>query len=112
MPDFVAVLSDLGGTLGSLLACFFYIFSLQKSYQVERDGYRQERDELRKEALEERTRWVTKDSEADIRMIELQQSSYQSLMTVMQETAKVLQDLHSSINELKIMIGDNKSNGK
>ena len=41
-------------------------------------------------------------------MIELQQSSYQSLMGVMQDTAKVLQDLHSSINELKVMIGDVK----
>jgi len=108
MPDMVQVLSDLGGTLGSLLAAFVYIWHIQKCFQVERDGYRQERDELRKEALDERTRWVAKDSEADIRMIELQQSSYQSLMGVMQDTAKALQDLHSSINELKVMIGDAK----
>jgi hypothetical protein len=108
MPDMVQVLSDLGGTLGSLLAAFIYIWHLQKSFQIEREGYRQERDELRKEALDERTRWVAKDSEADLRMIELQQSSYQSLMGVMQDTAKVLQDLHSSINELKVMIGDAK----
>jgi hypothetical protein len=108
MPDMVQVLSDLGGTLGSLLAAFVYIWHLQKSFQIERDGYRQERDELRKEALDERTRWVEKDSQADLRMIELQQSSYQSLMGIMQDTAKVLQDLHSSINELKVMIGDTR----
>ena len=37
MPDMVQVLSDLGGTLGSLLAAFIYIWHLQKSFQIERD---------------------------------------------------------------------------
>ena len=30
----VQVLSDLGGTLGSLLAAFIYIWHLQKSFQL------------------------------------------------------------------------------
>ena len=104
MPDMVQVLSDLGGTLGGLLACFFYIFKLQTNFQAERDSYRQERDELRREALEERTRFDEKDTAADIRILELQKTSYQSLMQIMKENTTVLQDLHSSIQELKIML--------
>jgi len=81
---------------------------LQKSFQTERESYRLEREQLRQEAYKERDMWVSKDTEADMRILELQKSSYQSLMTVMQETAKVLQDLHISINELKVMLHSEK----
>lgn len=109
MPELAQLLGDLGGTLGSLAACFVYIWHLQKSFQTERESYRLEREQLRQEAYKERDMWVSKDTEADMRILELQKSSYQSLMQVMQETAKVLQDLHLSINELKVMLHNERT---
>ena len=55
--DLVSTLVDLGGTLGSLLACFWYIQFLTKEH------------------AKERQLWMDKDTESDRALREIQQDS-------------------------------------
>jgi len=110
MPEApLEMINTIGINAFTLLSCFWYIRFLNQSFNDERVKAQEERDRIRAEAAEERKRFDEKDTAADIRILELQKSSYQSLMTIMQETAKVLQDLHTSINELKVLLHQDRA---
>jgi hypothetical protein len=110
MPEApLEMINTIGINAFTLLSCFWYIRFLNQSFNDERLKAQDERDRIRAEAAEERKRFDEKDTAADIRILELQKSSYQSLMTIMQETAKVLQDLHTSINELKVLLHQDRA---
>jgi mevalonate kinase len=92
-PELIQNLADWGGTLGSLLACFWYIRYLTDHFS------------------EERQQWMAKDSESDQALRELMQNSNAQLMDVMRETNKILQDMKVAISELKETIHHEAQNG-
>jgi len=108
---FVEMAQQLGTSTLVLGCAFWYIRFLNQTFDRKEQEHQLEREKLRLEAAEERKRFDEKDTAADIRILELQKSSYQSLMSIMENTTKVLQDLHTSINELKIIMQqETKSN--
>lgn len=62
--------TDLGGTLGSLLACFWYIKYMTSQHQRERE------------------QWMEKDTEAD-----------RAILEIVRESNTVLGDLRSTLSE-------------
>lgn len=91
MPELIQLVQDLGGTLGSLIACFWYI-----KYQS--DAHRN-REEM----------WMSKDSENDSAMRELMRDSNNQLMIVMRDTNTILKEMTVALHELKETIHGEKS---
>lgn len=84
MPeDFVTMVSDLGGTLGSLIACFWYI-----KYQSDQFSKREER-------------WITKDDHNDQALRDLMANSHSQLLTVLTGVNTTLKEMTVAISELK-----------
>ena len=83
MEDMVTMIADLGGTVGSLVACFWYI-----KYQSDLFTKREER-------------WMTKDDVNDEALRSLMKESNSQLMEVMRETNKILQEMKVALSELK-----------
>ena len=97
LEETLKLFSDLGGTLGSLAFSFWLVRFLLLQFA-------QERAQLKDEAFKERQIWIEKDNTADAKMLELQKSSYSSLMTVIQENNKVLSELSMSLHDIKSII--------
>jgi hypothetical protein len=84
MPEnFVQMVSDLGGTLGSLIACFWYI-----KYQSDQFSKREER-------------WITKDDTNDQALRDLMTTSHSQLLTVLTGVNTTLKEMTVAISELK-----------
>jgi len=84
MPEnFVQMVSDLGGTLGSLIACFWYI-----KYQSDQFSKREER-------------WITKDDHNDQALRDLMTTSHSQLLTVLTGVNTTLKEMTVAISELK-----------
>lgn len=83
MEDMVAMVADLGGTVGSLIACFWYI-----KYQTDQFTKREER-------------WMAKDDINDEALRSLMKESNGQLMEVMRETNKILAEMKIALTELK-----------
>ena len=81
--NLIQLISDLGGTVGSLLACFWYIKYLTDRFN------------------EERTNWMAKDSESDNALRELMQNSNQQLLQVMQESNRIMQEMKIALTRLE-----------
>ena len=79
----IQLISDLGGTVDSLLACFWYIKYLTDRFN------------------EERTSWMAKDSESDNALRELMQNSNQQLLQVMQESNRIMQEMKIALTRLE-----------
>jgi hypothetical protein len=97
LEEAIKLFSDLGGTLGSLAFSFWLVRYLLIQFA-------EERKLLKDEAFKERQIWIEKDNTADAKMLELQKSSYNSLMNVIQENNKVLGELCISLNDIKTII--------
>jgi hypothetical protein len=82
--------ADLGGTLGSLLACFWYI-----KYQSDLFSDREKR-------------WMDKDSENDQALRDLMATSNASLIAVLNRTNENLKDMEVAISELREVIHADK----
>jgi len=78
--------ADLGGTLGSLLACFWYI-----KYQSDLFSEREKR-------------WMDKDTENDQALRDLMATSNASLIAVLNRTNENLKDMEVAISELREVI--------
>jgi ferric-dicitrate binding protein FerR (iron transport regulator) len=82
--------ADLGGTLGSLLACFWYI-----KYQSDQFSEREKR-------------WMDKDTENDQALRDLMATSNASLIAVLNRTNENLKDMEVAISELREVIHADK----
>jgi hypothetical protein len=82
--------ADLGGTLGSLLACFWYI-----KYQSDLFSDREKR-------------WMEKDTENDQALRDLMATSNASLIAVLNRTNENLKDMEVAISELREVIHADK----
>jgi hypothetical protein len=102
--ELIKLLTDTGGTLGALIACFWYIRFKDLQFNEEKKMAAQERESMKSEALEERKMWVSKDTESDKQILELQRSTYASLMDIMQSNTMALKDLHGALTELRSSI--------
>lgn len=79
----IQLISDLGGTVGSLLACFWYIKYLTDRFN------------------EERMNWMAKDSESDNTLRELMATSNAQLLQVMQESNRIMQEMKIALTRLE-----------
>ena len=86
MDQIISMVSDLGGTLGSLLACFWYI-----KYQSDQQSEREKR-------------WMDKDTASDEAMRQMMRDSNSQLMTVLSETNNNLKQMSVALSELKEVI--------
>lgn len=82
--------ADLGGTLGSLLACFWYI-----KYQSDQFSARE-------------IRWMTKDDTNDQALRDLMATSNANLISVLSETNRNLKNMEVAISELREVIHADK----
>lgn len=88
----IQMISDLGGTLGSLMACFWYI-----KYQSDQHAERERR-------------WMDKDTSSDEAMRQMMRDSNSQLMTVLSETNNNLKQMSIALTELKEVIHGRDSN--
>jgi hypothetical protein len=102
--ELIKLFTDTGATIGALLACFWYIRWKDIQNAEEKKLAAAERESMKKEALEERRMWVQKDTESDKQILELQRSTYSSLMEIMQSNTSALKDLHGALIELRASI--------
>ena len=84
MEDMVTMIADLGGTVGSLVACFWYIKYLTDTHK--------ERENL----------WMSKDTESDKALRELQSTSNAQLLGVLNSVNDTLKNMTVAISELKM----------
>ena len=78
------MMTNLGGTMTSLVACFWYIKYLTDTHK--------ERENL----------WMSKDTESDKALRELQSTSNAQLLGVLNSVNSTLKDMTVAISELKI----------
>ena len=81
--SFVEMLSSVGGTMAALLCSFWYIKFLTDNHRI--------REEL----------WISKDTEADKSLRELQATSNAQLLSVLQSVNETLKNMTVAISELK-----------
>jgi hypothetical protein len=81
--SFVEMLSSVGGTMAALLCSFWYIKFLTDNHRI--------REEL----------WISKDTEADKALRELQATSNAQLLSVLQSVNETLKNMTVAISELK-----------
>lgn len=79
----LSMVSDLGGTLGSLIACFWFI-----KYQADMHA---DRERI----------WLDKDSESDKALRDLMATSNAQLLQVMQQTNQIMQEMTIAITRLE-----------
>jgi len=106
--ELIKLFTDTGGTLGALIACFWYIRFKDLQFIDEKKDLAVERESMKKEALEERKMWVNKDTESDKQLIELQRSTYTQLMEIMQSNTSALKDLHAGLVDLRNAIHNDR----
>tara|TARA_A100001015_G_scaffold314157_1_gene422988 strand:+ start:209 stop:487 length:279 start_codon:yes stop_codon:yes gene_type:complete len=78
------MMTNLGGTMTSLVACFWYIKYLTDTHK--------ERENL----------WMSKDTESDKALRELQSTSNAQLLGVLNSVNSTLKDMTVAISELKM----------
>lgn len=83
MDQLISTMADLGGTLGSLLACFWFI-----KYQADMHAAREKI-------------WLDKDSESDRALRDLMATSNSQLLQVMQQTNQIMQEMTVAITRLE-----------
>lgn len=91
--EIIQLASDLGGTVGSLLACFWYIKYLTDRFN------------------EERREWMAKDSESDSALRDLMATSNQQLLQVLQESNRIMQEMKIALTRLEETLKISKSSG-
>jgi len=84
------MITNLGGTMTSLIACFWYIRYLTDTHR------------------DRENQWMTKDTESDKALRELQSSSNAQLLGVLTSVNTTLKDMTVAISELKIHLENTK----
>ena len=84
----VEMMTNLGGTMTSLVACFWYIKYLTDTHK------------------DRENQWMVKDTESDKALRELQATSNSQLLGVLNSVNLTLKDMTVAISELKIHLGE------
>jgi|TARA_R110002020_G_scaffold465097_1_gene686291 hypothetical protein len=84
------MITNLGGTMTSLIACFWYIRYLTDTHR------------------DRENQWMTKDTESDKALRELQSSSNAQLLGVLTSVNTTLKDMTVAISELKMHLENTK----
>ena len=84
------MITNLGGTMTSLIACFWYIRYLTDTHR------------------ERENQWMQKDTESDKALRELQATSNSQLLGVLNSVNLTLKEMTVAISELKMHLEDKK----
>jgi hypothetical protein len=98
MPEqMVEMMTNLGGTMTSLVACFWYIKYLTDSHK------------------DREIMWMNKDTESDKALRELQSSTHSQLLSILTSVNTSFKDMtvaieqnSAAIEQLRIHLGDKK----